>query len=149
CDGIARRDFLHLGMLTAFGLSLPDAFRLQAAPAEARLPSCILIWLDGGPSHLDTFDLKPDAPAEGRGPFRPIDTRVAGIRICEHFRRLAEHTDKVCLVRSVTSDLGEHNFGRHYLLTGYRPSPVLEYPSYGAVMAHCLAGAPPASCVTA
>src|SRR5438128_2716254 len=82
----------------------------------------------GSLSHLDTFDLKPTAPAEVRGEFRPALTNVAGVQICEHFTRLATLMDKVCLIRSMTSDLGEHNFGRHYLLTGYRPSPVLEYP---------------------
>lgn len=141
CDGITRREFLRVGGLAAFGLSLVDALRLRADPAQ-RLPNCILIWLDGGPSHLDTFDLKPDAPAEVRGDFRPMATRVPGIQICEHFTSLAQHMDKVCLLRSLTSDLGEHNFGRHYLLTGYRPSPVLEYPSYGAVVAECRGGRP-------
>ncbi len=141
CDGVTRREFLRAGGLAALGLTLADALRLRANPAE-RLPNCILIWLDGGPSHLDTFDLKPAAPAEVRGDFRPIATRVSGIQICEHFTGLAQHMDKVCLIRSMTSDLGEHNFGRHYLLTGYRPSPVLEYPSYGAVAAQCRGGRP-------
>jgi hypothetical protein len=140
CDGVTRREFLRVGTLSALGLTLSDALRLRAATgATRRLPSCVLVWLDGGPSHLDTFDLKPDAPAEVRGPFRPIATRVGGIRICEEFPRLAQHTDKVSIIHSMTSDLGEHNFGRHYLLTGYRPSPVLEYPSFGSVVAHCRA----------
>ncbi|MCI0459268.1 MAG: DUF1501 domain-containing protein [Gemmataceae bacterium] len=142
CDGVTRREFLRVGTLSALGLTLSDALRLRAATGTGRrLPSCVLIWLDGGPSHLETFDLKPEAPAEVRGPFSPIATRVPGIRICEHFSRLAQHTDKVCIIRSVTSDLGEHNFGRHYLLTGYRPSPVLDYPSFGSVVAHCRAPA--------
>jgi hypothetical protein len=134
-----RREFLRVGTLTALGLSLVDVFRARAVPPP-RPANCILVWLDGGPSHLDTFDLKPDAPAEVRGDFRPIATNVAGVQICEHFPRLATQMDHVCLIRSLTSDLGEHNFGRHYLLTGYRPSPVLEYPSYGSVVAHCRPG---------
>ncbi len=143
CDGVSRREFLRIGGLAALGLTLADAFRLRARAANPpRLANCILIWLDGGPSHLDTFDLKPDAPAEVRGDFRPSATRVPGIQICEHFTGLAQHMDKVCLIRSMTSDLGEHNFGRHYLLTGYRPSPVLEYPSYGAVAAEVRGGRP-------
>ncbi|MCC6419844.1 MAG: DUF1501 domain-containing protein [Gemmataceae bacterium] len=143
CDGVTRREFLRVGTLSALGLTLSDALRLRAvAGTGRRLPSCVLVWLDGGPSHLDTFDLKPDAPAEVRGPFRPIATRVPGLQLCEHFTRLAQHTDKVCIVRSLTSNLGEHNFGRHYLLTGYRSTPVLEYPSYGAVLAHCREGRP-------
>jgi hypothetical protein len=140
---IHRREFLRVGTLSALGLSLTQALRLRAAaPTQAKLPRCILIWLDGGPSHLDTFDLKPDAPEEVRGPFKPIDTRVPGVRICEHFRNLAAHMDKVCLIRSMTSELGEHNFGSQYLLTGYKPSPVLEHPSYGAVVAHERKGKP-------
>jgi len=135
CDGISRREFLRVGGLSALGLGLASALRLRAAD-KGRLPNCILVWLDGGPSHIDTFDLKPDAPAEVRGEFNPIDTKVPGIRICEHFKQLAKLTDKLCIVRSLTSELGEHNFGSHYLLTGYKPSPVLEYPSYGAVVAH-------------
>ena len=127
-----RREFLRVGAVGA--LTLANALRLRAA--ERRLRNCILIWLDGGPSHLDTFDLKPDAAAEVRGDFQPIDTNVAGIQICEHFRRLSQVMDRVCLIRSLTSELGEHNFGRHYLLTGYKPTPVLTYPSYGAVLAH-------------
>jgi hypothetical protein len=143
CDGISRREFLRVGTLSALGLSLADALRLRATAGQHnRLPNCVLVWLDGGPSHLDTFDLKPDAPAEVRGDFRPAATRVPGIQICEHFTRLANHTDKLCIIRSMTSDLGEHNFGRHYLLTGYRPSPVLQYASYGSVVAQCRGGTP-------
>jgi hypothetical protein len=143
CDGIDRREFLRLGSLSALGLSLTDALRLRARAGDRGQPvNCILLWLDGGPSHLDTFDLKPDAPAEVRGEFKPMATSVPGVQVCEHFRRLAAHMDKVCLIRSLTSELGEHNFGRHYLLTGYKPSPVLDYPSYGSVVAHSRAGQP-------
>ena len=88
CDGIRRRDLLHVGGLTGLGLSVGDWFRyraLAAAEIEPTAKSCILIWLDGGPSHLETFDLKPDAPTEVRGPFRPIATNVSGIQISEHF----------------------------------------------------------------
>lgn len=134
-----RRDFLRVGSLAALGLSLSAALRLRGAEPKKKHPNCILIWLDGGPSHLDTFDLKPDAPAEVRGDFKPAATKVPGLNICEYFRHLAPQTDKLCLVRSMTSELGEHNFGSHYLLTGYKPSPVLDYPSYGSVLAHCLA----------
>ena len=137
CDGILRREFLRVGGLSALGLGLADALRRRAraeAPRTA-LKNCILVWLDGGPSHLETFDLKPDAPAEVRGPYRPIATNVPGLAIGEHFGRLARVMDRACVIRSMTSELGEHNFGRHYLLTGYKPSPVLEYPSFGSVVA--------------
>ncbi len=141
CDGVNRREFLRIGSLSALGLSVADSLRLRVEAARrsgrgGRLPNCILIWLDGGPSHLDTFDLKPDAPAEVRGDFKPAATNVPGVQICEHFRRLATMMDRACIIRSMTSELGEHNFGRHYLLTGYKPTPVLPYPSYGSVVAH-------------
>jgi hypothetical protein len=146
CDGITRREFLRAGTLSALGLGLADAIRSRSlagslAP-DRKLANCILVWLDGGPSHLDTFDLKPDAPPEVRGPFNPIKTCVPGIDICEYFPRLAQQMNKLCLIRSMTSELGEHNFGSTYLLTGYKPSPVLQYPSYGAVVAQGRAGKP-------
>ena len=137
CDGVRRRDVLHVGGLTAFGLGLSDF--LRATPADAGNPatptakSCILIWLDGGPSHLDTFDLKPDAPAEIRGPFSPIQTNVAGIHVCEQFARTSQLMDKLAIVRSLTSPLGEHNFASHYLLTGYKPTRALTYPSIPSI----------------
>ncbi|TWT92647.1 hypothetical protein Pla100_46670 [Neorhodopirellula pilleata] len=103
-------------------------------PVRAR--SCILIWLDGGPSHLETFDLKPDAPAEVRGPFQPIRTNVPGILISEYLPETAKVMDKIAIIRSMTSTLGEHNFASHYLLTGYKPTPALVYPGMPAVVSH-------------
>jgi hypothetical protein len=139
CDGVTRRDVLRLGCLSALSLGLPEFLRLKAA-AGARTPArakkCILLWLDGGPSHLETLDLKPDAPAEVRGPFQPIGTNVSGIQISELFPKTAQICDKLCIVRSITSPLGEHGLANRYLLTGYKPTPVLEYPSYGSVVAN-------------
>src|SRR5687768_8144768 len=90
CDGVSRREFLHVGMLTGIGLGLTDFFRLQAAaPRDKNVRSCILIWLDGGPSHLDTFDPKPNAPSEIRSQFKAISTSVSGIQVCEHLNRTA------------------------------------------------------------
>ena len=86
CDGVNRRDALRIGSLTGLGLGLADFFRGQATAIEPRLTrakSCILLWLDGGPSHLESFDLKPNAPAEVRGPFQAINTNVSGIEISE------------------------------------------------------------------
>lgn len=144
CDGVTRRDMLRVGALSALGLSLPDYLRLRAAaPAQIRsgkVKSCILLWLDGGPSHLETFDLKPSAPSEVRGPFQPIKTNVIGTHLCELLPNTARITDKIAIVRSVTSPLGEHNLANHYLLTGYKPSPVLDYPSFGSVLAHVRGG---------
>src|SRR5919106_1203798 len=93
CDGITRRDMLRLGSLSALGLGLPEFFHLRAIAGEStpsRAKKCILLWLDGGPSHLETLDLKPDAPAEVRGPFQPIETNVSGIQISELLPRTAQ-----------------------------------------------------------
>ncbi len=137
-NGLLRRDVLKLG---ALGLSLGDWLRLRAADAHTdaggpKARACILIWLDGGPSHLETFDLKPGAPKEVRGPFRPIPTSVAGLEISELLPRTAKVADKLAIIRSMTSPLGEHNFGSHYMLSGYKPTPTLVYPSLGSVVAH-------------
>ena len=138
CDGILRREFLHVGGLGVLGLGLTDLLRLRASAAQGstnrRSPACILIWLDGGPSHLETFDPKPDAPAEVRGPFGTIPTVVPGLHVAEYLPRTAAIADRLAVIRSMTSPLGEHNLGSHYLLTGYQPTPVLQYPSYGAVL---------------
>ncbi len=138
CDGVTRRDMLRLGGLSAFGLGLADLFRLRATGADQKIraKSCILLWLDGGPSHLETLDLKPDAPAEVRGPFQPIATNVAGIEISELLPQTARLCDKVAIIRSMTSPLGEHGLANRYLLSGYKPSPVLQYPNYGSVVTH-------------
>ena len=133
-DRSSRRSVLHVGGLTALGLSVGDWFEARAAAVpEPTATSCILIWLDGGPSHLETFDLKPDAPSEVRGPFSPISTNVSGMEICEHLQHTAKVADKLAIIRSVTSTLGEHNFASHYLLTGYKPTPALVYPGLPAV----------------
>lgn len=138
-----RRDIIKAGVLTALGLSLSDLTRhAQAASASPffakhkTAKSCILLWLDGGPSHLETFDLKPDAPAEVRGPFQSIETSVPGISICELLPETAKIAKHLAIIRSMTSPLGEHGIANHYLLTGYKPSPAIQYPSYGAVAAH-------------
>lgn len=143
CDGVTRRDTLRLGTLTALGLCLSDLFRHRAGAADnkpVRAKSCILLWLDGGPSHLETFDVKPDAPAEVRGPFAAIATNVGGMQISELLPRTAQIADQIAIVRSLTSPLGEHGLANHYVLTGYKPSPVLHHPSYGSVVTHVRSG---------
>lgn len=136
CDGVRRRDLLSIAGLTALGLSTMDGLRLRAESKGNRgsAKSCILLWLDGGPSHLETFDLKPDAPAEVRGPFQAIDTNVVGIRISECLPLTSRVCDQLAIVRSMTSPLGEHGLANQYLLTGYQPTPVLQYPSFGSVV---------------
>src|SRR5207302_7793083 len=90
--------------------------------------------LAGGPSHVDTFDPKPDAPSEIRGEFGAIETNVSGIRISEHLPKTAKVMDKVALVRTLSSNIAAHEQASQYLLTGYKPLPTLEYPSYGSVV---------------
>src|SRR4051794_38393738 len=112
CRGhMSRRDVLRVGGLAGAGVSLADVLRLQAAgsPGTGRGKSVIMIWLRGGASHLDSWDMKPDAPAEIRGEFRPIPTNVPGIQICEHLPRQARIMDKLAIVRGIKSnDLGDH-----------------------------------------
>ena len=129
-----RRNALMIGGLGGF-LSLTPNGAAKGATLARNSVNCILIWLDGGPSHLETFDLKPEASSEVRGPFFPIATSVPGIEISECLPSMAKQMDRWAIVRSMTSPLGEHNLGTHYVLTGYQPSPVLEYPSFTSVAA--------------
>src|SRR5262245_59736650 len=111
CDGIRRRDFVRVGALTALGLSLPDWFRARAAaasPEAARDVSCILLWLQGGISHIDSFDPKPEAPAEIRGEFGVIETNVAGVSVCDPLPMLAQTQDKFSTLRSLNPRNGSH-----------------------------------------
>ncbi len=127
---LTRRSFLRIGAASAFAPALP--FDLLPAPG-ARADSVILVWLDGGPSHLELWDPKPGAPPEMRGPFQPIDTPVRGLRIAESLPRIAASMDKATLIRSMTSTEGNHDRGAHYLQTGWHPSPSVEHPSMGSV----------------
>ncbi len=142
-----RRDFIKIGSLGALGLNLHDYFFLRAAAAQSAPPdgqagravptdrSVILVWLSGGPPQLDTFDMKPDAPAEIRGTFKPIPTNVPGIQICEHLPRTARQADKYAILRSMTSREANHERAINYLLTGYLPLQTIEFPSMGSVVA--------------
>jgi Protein of unknown function (DUF1501) len=145
CESTTRRDCLRLGLGALIGGGLIDALRVrgQAAIPGARPTSCILIWMDGGPSHYETFDPKPGAPAEIRGKFKPIDTTVPGIQFSEPMKRLASIADKISIVRSIRHDQGNHGAGNHYMITGAPPripvgcgAFVSFHPSMGAVAAH-------------
>ena len=110
CDGLSRRNFLKIGGMAAGGLSLAQLLQLEAQAGAGTAPKAIInVYLPGGPSHLDLFDLKPDAPVEVRGEFSPIDTAVPGIQICELFPRLARVMDKFTIIRSVVGSAGRHD----------------------------------------
>ncbi len=146
CQGMTRRDCLQLGLGALAGSGLVDLLRMRARAAEpaARRPAnCILIWMDGGPTHFETFDPKPDAPVEIRGQFNPIQTKIPGVYFSQHMTRLAGIADKIAVVRSVCHNQGNHGAGNHYMMTG---SPtripvgcgafVSFHPSLGSVTAY-------------
>ncbi|RMF43636.1 MAG: DUF1501 domain-containing protein, partial [Planctomycetota bacterium] len=136
CDGQTRRDFLRVGSLTAAGFTLANYLELaEAGHVRDDSRAGIFIELPGGPSHLDTFDMKPEAPSEFRGTFNPIKTNVPGIQICEHLPKLARCADKFAILRGVSHTLAAHRLGQEYVNTGSKPLPSLEYPGYGAVVA--------------
>lgn len=137
CDGVTRREFLRVGGLAALGLTLPG-FLAQARAANrpaGKDISCILLWMGGGPSHIDTFDPKPEAPQEIKGDFGAIETTVSGIRLSDKLPKLARQMKNFSILRSVTSPDGTHETATHYLLTGYPFTPAIEYPGYGSVVA--------------
>jgi uncharacterized protein (DUF1501 family) len=145
CGGISRRSLLQIGGLSLCGLSLPRILAAQAAsPTPRRELNCILLWMGGGVSNIDTFDMKPDAPAEYRGEFKPISTNLPGTFVCEHLPQMAQRMDKLCVLKSIAhTESGDHGAATHYMLTGYpqRPDPngqpanSLVYPFYGSVVA--------------
>ncbi len=138
CTGLSRRSFLRLGGLSALGLSLDGFFRLRAAAgttAPRPAVSCILLWMQGGPSHVDTFDPKPDAPAEVRGEFGTVPTVLPGVRFCEHLPLLARQADKLSVIRGHDPKNGSHGVADHLMMTGHPFNPSLPFPCYGSVVA--------------
>ncbi len=139
---MGRRELLRAGSLGLLGLGLTDLLRARDAAPVARAGkarACILLFMWGGPAQQDTWDPKPDAPAEYRGEFRPIATRTPGLYVCEHLPRLARHTDKLALLRAMTHPDVDHTTATHYLLTGRgvprRGAPREEdWPTYGSVL---------------
>ncbi len=149
--GITRRELLQVGYSGLLGIGLPSLLARRAEAADtARLAggdvrkpkSMILVFLTGAPSHLDTFDMKPDAPAEIRGEFKPIATKLPGVYVCEHLPRLAARADKYALVRSLAHRENNHLVATHHLLTGH-PQPGAffdkvasrdDWPSYSSAL---------------
>jgi hypothetical protein len=141
CDGISRRNFLKIGAFGA-GLTLAEMLKLRAAAGDVKSVSkkaAIMIYLPGGPSHMDMYDLKPNAPKEFRGEFNPIDTNVAGVQICEHFPLQAKMWDKLACVRSIVS-VDEHSDS--LVTTGYpdRVNRTAGHPSFGSVVSKLRSG---------
>jgi len=125
-----RRELLRAGALGTLGLSLPQLLRAETAARPGKIKSCVFIFAWGGPAQQETFDMKPDAPAEIRGEFSPIATNVPGIRICEHLPKLAQLTNHCAIIRSATHKNRVHNPGAYYALTGRPPArDVVEFPA--------------------
>jgi len=142
CDGIRRRDFLRVGAIGATGLSLASYLRMAEAGqvSGGKATAAIFVNLGGGPSHMDSFDLKPNAPKEFRGEFNPIATNVPGVEICEHLPKLARCADRYTILRGVSHSIAAHDLGARYVNTGNRPIPSLEFPGYGAVVSKEMPG---------
>src|SRR5438876_6365090 len=122
CDGLHRRDALRLGVAGLFGMGLTLPKLLAATEGkQTKDVSLIFLFLHGGLSTIDTFDMKPEAPAEFRGEFKPIDTNVPGLQVCEHLPRTAKHMDKFSLIRSFRHPDSNHGPADHYMFTGYAP----------------------------
>jgi hypothetical protein len=152
CEGISRRSCLKLGLGSLMGGGLVNALRMRGLAGESRTgengitataKSCILIWLDGGPTHYETFDPKPNAPKEIRGEFDPISTKLPGVLFAKHLNRLASIADKLAVIRSIRHNQGNHGAGNHYMMTGAPPripvgcgSFVSFHPSLGSVAAY-------------
>ena len=120
-----------------FGASRHHLLRQQAqANPAARNKSLICIVLNGGPSHIDMWDLKPAVPIEYRGPLGTVKTRIDGVYFSESLQRTAQIADRICVVRSMTHGEAAHERGTHNMFTGYRPSPALKYPSIGSIVSH-------------
>ena len=139
CDGMSRRELLRVGGLGMLGVSLPRLLQAAASPASSatdaafgRAKNIIFLYLAGGPPQHETFDPKPDAPAEIRGPFNPISTNIPGIQFCELLPRTAALADKLAVVRSMATDDNTHSSSSHWVLTGYKyqgPNPRTIQPS--------------------
>ncbi len=141
CQNPIRRDFLHAGLLSLMGVGLPDLLASEAAAGRARRDrqsarNVIMIWLAGGPSTIDMWDLKPRAAQRIRGEFKPISTSADNIQICEHLPQFAQQIHLCTLVRSVSHTIAEHGQGTEFVMTGNPINPALKYPSIGSVVSN-------------
>ena len=133
---LKRRHFLKVGSLSLLGISLPHYLKFKSVMAaagtdvdqRAKAQACIMVWLEGGPSHVDTWDPKPNSS------FQPISTNVPGIQISELLPQVATHMDKLALIRSVHTEENNHGQGTHYALTGHRPTAAMQFPSLGTIV---------------
>ncbi len=145
CEGFHRRDFIKLGSAGLLGLTLPDLLRLEARAGSrrdknrsAKAKSVILVWLAGGPSHLDMWDPKPNAPDTIRGEFKPINTSISGVQIGEHMPNTAAVLKHCTIIRSLAHSIPAHEPGTIYMTTGNKPTPALQFPSLGSVASRLL-----------
>jgi hypothetical protein len=145
CEGVTRRGLLQVGSLGLFGLTLPKLIQAeqQHPPVARKDVSFILLWTNGGLSNIDTLDMKPEAPIEYRGEFRPIATNLPGLQVCEHLPLMSQQMDKVCQVRTIVHQGSQHSEATHWMLTGYPQVPDVNgapvgstiYPCFGSVVA--------------
>ena len=153
----SRREFLYVGLVGGLGLSLGNYFQAQAAqeaalaePLVAKAQSLIHIFLPGGSAHHETWDPKPFAPIEYRGPLGTVDTAIPGVKFSQYMQKTAKIADKITVVRSMTHGEAAHERGTHNMFTGYRPSPAIQYPAMGSVVSHELGSRnnlPPYVCI--
>ncbi len=138
--GMTRRHFMsHLAGGSAMvlpAMSFTNAVMAASSDLRKRHKSCIMLWMNGGPATIDMWDLKPGAPTAGE--FKPIDTSLPGLQICEHLPLIAKEMKDLCVVRSMSTKEADHNRGRYYMHTGYVPNPNIEHPSYGSVVARVM-----------
>lgn len=156
-NDFSRRGFLHVGLLGGLGLSLPQFLSMEAKAQqkhyktrEGVAKSVIQIFLPGGMAHQESWDPKPYAPTEYRGPFGTIDTSIKGVKFSQYLKHTAKIADKMTIIRSMAHGEAAHERGTHNMFTGYKPSPALEYPAMGSVVAHELGprnNLPPYVCV--
>jgi uncharacterized protein (DUF1501 family) len=137
CSGVSRRTFLRVGGLAAFGLGLPQYLRARSDKPQTKTKAkrCILLWMQGGPSHIDTFDPKPDAPVEIRGEFGTVPTALPGVRFADVAPMLAKQADKLAIIRGHDPKNGSHGVADHLMMSGHPFNASLPFPCFGSVVA--------------